>query len=350
MLLTRLAAGLVAVTLLSCVPVWARTLVVYYGSETTRQAVESPNYRSLIEALERSKSAAASNALRVLHNEARIFPQLVESDISALRSAADRIGFDLAVFTNAMAARGQYGLRTSGEGWQLRGFALPPQPPDPVLDSSPLARPSALSAALAEIAKLPGANTSDIVLIVKSHGDETMAVMPRVVADLSRPGTAQELLARLSIEENRTGERPSWATPRGISKLELWDVLRTQHPLNFALVVRDSCRGGILTAEEYGRVPDNVGTVVHSGREDIAFGQVDYAAALAGMKPGSAIAPLLAKNLQTSELESEDRIQRLGRRALLLIEHVPAALYFLPLGLWFGWYIVRPRLLSPRPN
>jgi hypothetical protein len=218
-----------------------------------------------------------------------------------------------------------------------------------VLDFSPLARPAALAAALAIVAARARTDNDEVVLIVKSHGSETMAVMPRVVADLSRPGSAQDLLARLTANDDRA--TPSWAEPKGISKGALWDALRgagQRHGLRLALVVLDSCRSGLLSLDDYRRVPPDVDTIVHSGPLDVAFGQVDYARALALASPGGRLALPLAAGLEKSRLESEGPWKRTWRRALLMLDEVPAVVFFLPLVLWLAWYVVRPRLLARR--
>jgi hypothetical protein len=173
--------------------------------------------------------------------------------------------------------------------------------------------------------------------------------MPRVVADLSRPGTAQELLAQLDAVQHPDAERPAWAQPKGITKIELWQELRRaaeRHGLRFSLVVLDSCRSGLLTLDQYRLVPSEVDTVVHSGREDIAFGQVDYAVAFRDVSAGVSPAASIAVGLGKSGLLVEGPAKRFYRSTLLLLAQIPIFLFFLPFALWVAWYFVRPRLLA----
>jgi hypothetical protein len=340
---------------LAAVVVWpsavaART-ILYYAGETTEAAVGSPNYRALVATLEASSAPSAAGALKSLKIEAEVFPKLIDSDIAILRQQAVRLDADLLVFTNRLAAAGRYAAQTR-DGWSERPFDVPPPASvDAVLEFAPLARVASLRAALDAAAKSTSARSGskEIVLIVKAHGAETMAVMPRVVADLSRPGAAQELLARLDVAQRPDAERASWAQPKGITKIEFWQELRRaaeRHGLRFSLVVLDSCRSGILTLDQYRQVPAEVDEVVHSGDEDIAFGQVDYAVAFrdaaAGVSPSAAIAIGFGK----SGLVVEGPLKRFYRSALLLLEQIPVFLFFVPFALWVAWYFVRPRLLA----
>lgn len=339
---------------LAAVVVWpsavaARTIVVYYAGETTEAAVGSPNYRALVATLEASSSPSAAGALRSLKIEAEVFLKLIDSDIAILRLAAARLDVDLLVFTNRLAAAGRYAVQTR-DGWSERTFDLPtPASADAVLDFAPLARATSLRAGLDVMARSARSSGDELVLIVKAHGDETMAVMPRVVADLSRPGTAQELLAQLDVVQHPDAERPAWAQPKGITKIELWQELRraaAQHGLHFSLVVLDSCRSGLLTLDQYRQVPSEVDVVVHSGREDIAFGQVDYAIAFRDVSAGVSPAASIAVGLGKSGLLAEGPAKRFYRSTLLLLAQIPIFLFFLPIALWVAWYFVRPRLLA----
>jgi len=260
-----------------------------------------------------------------------------------------RLDAELLVFTNRLAAAGRYAAQTR-DGWSERTFDLPtPASTDAVLDFAPLARASSLRAGLDVVARSARSGSDELVLIVKAHGDETMAVMPRVVADLSRPGTAQELLAQLDVIQRPDAERASWAHPKGITKIEFWRELRRaaeRHGLRFSLVVLDSCRSGILTLDQYRQVPPEVDAIVHSGDEDIAFGQVDYAVAFRDASAGASPAASIAVGFGKSSLLIEGPVKRFYRSNLLLLEQIPVFLFFVPLALWAAWYFVRPRLLA----
>lgn len=326
-------------------------MLVYYASETTERALASSNYRALIAALEASKAPAASGALSSLRIEAATFPALVRNDIAALRDAARHLGFDLVVFTNELALASRLAVSGPDDDWRERPFLVPTALPDPVLEFSPLARPATLAAALAAVSEIAAGRNDEIVLIVKSHGSETMAVMPRVVADLSRPGTVQELLARLSARDDGTTPRADWAAPRGISKIAFWQTLaeaERRSGLRLSLVVLDACRSGLFTLEDYRRVPDGVGLIVHSGADDIAFGQIDYARALSAAAGGEGVATRLAAALEMFGLEREGPSRRVWRQLVLGVTQIPAILFFVPLALWFGWYVVRPRVRTQR--
>ena len=322
-------------------------LLIYYTAETTPAAIASDNYQRLIATLGGSVHPAARRALQSLHEEQAAFPAMVERDLAAIEHAADRLDLDVAIFSNALALRGKARLRDAA-GWREIEWRTPAGLPDPVLEYWPLARASSLAAALESVARsFP--RSGPVILILKSHGDESMAVMPRVVADLSDGARPVDLLAHLEGRSAATGPA-RWAVPKGIGKAELFGIIEEaarRHGSAFDIVVLDACRSGLLDLASYRAVPAAVGTLVHSGRADIAFGQLDYSRALNAARTSSEVPSALAAGLLRDGLQVEDRTDRDLGTVLMALRAIPLWFYFMPLAVWLAWIVI-PRLQTPR--
>ena len=98
-------------------------LLIYYADETSTQAAQSENYAALLSVLRSSSTPLAATVLAGIISDAEKFPLLVQRDIDALELQAKRLGFDLAIFTNALAFDGQLSPVSRRDG--SRGNAGP---------------------------------------------------------------------------------------------------------------------------------------------------------------------------------------------------------------------------------
>ncbi len=316
-------------------------VLIYYANETQRDAIDSPNYRRLLAALGASGSAKAKRIIDNLRIDAEVFPTIVENETAAILRRAIALGFHARVFTNALAIRGQYLRFDPGvDHWQFA--TLPPLPPssDSVLIGAPLSRPEGLRAALAQVGADAALPRGDLVLVTKSHGDDEMALLPRVFADLSTV-SRDELIRELDAPAG-PAEVPAWSRPKGVTKREFWLILAEfarATPSEFALVFREACRSGVASVREYLDTPQEVRRFAHSGGRSLRYGEVDYDKLLAGLVSQRSLSEQLARGLEEQGLQITTagglRTSVLRR---LLVAAKPAIL-FVPLLAWIWWYL-----------
>lgn len=317
-------------------------VLIYYANETLPEVLNSRNYRRLFELLTRNGSEAAVQLEKSLKADAEKFPAEVEQDIRAVLHSAADYGFAAVVFTNALARNNQF-MIFDGRRQMLRLDSFPIFPVDssPVLEYSPLSRPDALRSAIEAATSLPITEGRRFILITNSHGDRTMALMPRVYADLSRVEIEEFDAFLLSPPASET-LRPAWASYQGTTKEQYWRILaESSNSTNLALVVRQACQGGVLSISEAMAVPDKVDWIATSGKRDWKYGEVKYLQILANLLPEGILSEQLRSRLAAQGLEVATREQLLG---LILLERLNAAvpgLLFLPLVVWLCWYAFR---------
>ena len=317
-------------------------LLLYYGDETSTQAIRSQNYAALLAVLRSSSNPRAAAVATSVVSDAENFPRLIQRDVDALRVEAKRIGFDLAIFTNALAFDGHF-LLYRAETDITERQVLPPVPPaqNTVLVTSPLSRPEYLRAALFSLGALYPKNTLDIVLITNSHGGRDMALIPRVNADLSQAGAAAAMKEMLETGEN--GEPPDWAVPKGTSKIDFWQAIgeaSSAYGIGFPLVFRETCVGGLRSWTEFFTVPSSVGLIADSGMDEINGWDLDYANLLGDVSPGSDWVASLAEALKLQGLSVKTRNTAWTDVLFISLYSIPIAAFFVPLALWVAWYAV----------
>ena len=292
-------------------------LLLYYGDETSTQAIQSENYADLLSVLRSSSSPRAATVAASVVSDAANFPRLIQRDVEALQLQAKRLGFDLAIFTNALAFDGHFLLYRAETGITERQV-LTPVPPaaNTVLATSPLSRPEYLHAALFSVGALYPKNTLDIVLITNSHGGRDMALIPRVNADLSQAGAAAAMKEMLETGDN--GEPPDWAVPKGTSKIVFWQAIgkaSSAYSIRFPLVFRETCVGGLRSWTEFFTVPSSVRLIADNGMDEINGWDLDYANLLGDVSPGSDWVASLAEALIFARTERQDASHGLDRRS-----------------------------------
>jgi hypothetical protein len=317
-------------------------LLVYYADETAAQAAQSENYAALLTVLRGSSNPLAATVAAGIITDAEKFPLLVRRDVDALELQAKRLGFDLAIFTNALAFEGQY-LLFRAETGAAETQVLPAIPPtsSTILATSPLSRPEYLHAALFSVSALYPTNSLDIVLIINGHGGSDMALIPRVNADLSQTGAAAAMREMLASDDN--GAPPAWAMPQGISKLAYWQILEDSSSTfgaRFPLVFREACFSGLRSWSEFFAIPRSVGLIADSGREDLNSWDFDYAQLLGNVSPGSDWIASLSAGLERHGIHVHPWKTAWIEVLLITLRRIPIVVFFAPLVLWIAWYVV----------
>jgi hypothetical protein len=318
-------------------------LLVYYGDETSTQAAQSENYAALLDILRSSSNPRAAKVAESIVTDAEKFPRLVQRDIEALKVQAKRLGFDLAIFTNALAFDGTYQLFRADAG-TTETHRLPAIAPisSPVLATSPLSRPEYLRAGLLAVSVLYPADALDMVLITNGHGGRDMALIPRVNSDLSQDGAAAAMREMLESDDN--GAPPAWAEPQGTSKLAYWKILEdvsAARGVRFPLVFRETCLSGIRSFKELFAIPDSVGAIAHSGMGDLNGWDLDYAQMLGAVAPGSDWIGSLSAGLKARHVHVDTWATAWLEVLHIFLRGIPIVVFFIPLGLWVAWYASR---------
>jgi hypothetical protein len=315
----------------------AAEVVVYYANETTPQAAHSLNTAKLLTILKRSTNPSARGMVKSLLEDEMKFGAAVRADETALIAAARQRGFDLILFTNALAL--DHKFMVLRHGGDIENLPLPEQPPapSPALATSPLARPVYLAAALHEVAVLYPRHPADVLLITFSHGADNLALTPRIFADLA-VAKAGELEHELDTPPKAGEPPPLWASYPGTTKAEYWRILSSAKGLRYALVVRDSCESGLSSWHELlTLMPADVTAIADSGNALIDYDAIDFRAAFAVDPSNHSLAAGLASELHRQGLHVSGKDALIFGFVLRQMVDLPAALYFVPLALWLCW-------------
>jgi hypothetical protein len=334
-----LLSALIALFLVWCAPngANARSLIIYYSNETVAEALKSRNYQALLFALDGLQSQTGYLAAEDVRSDARTFRAQVLKDIKSLENVARTNAIDLAVFTNALALRGQYlVVRSTAE--ELLTLDVAPTSDDPVAEYSPLSFRMNFRAAM--IDALRGyTNKDEVILILNSHGSKQFAIVPRVAGDFTHISVDD---LRQDLEKVQGDDQSLQKIElRGIKKIDLWQELdfatQAAH-VNLALVFLETCEGAASSWKEYFAVPSTVRYVAHSGFASISLEQFDYSLLSRLEQP-----PYTDRNqirLMTDFLR-ETRVVYFDTRysywrwpLLVTAMSLPKLFYFAPLGFW----------------
>jgi hypothetical protein len=313
--------------------------LIYYGNETSQQAAQSANYATLLSILRNSTSATAATLARNILSDATESSAVVRRDADALLAAARRLKFDLVVFTNDLALKGQFwSYRSATDALETRTLPPIPQAASNVLATSPLSRPEVLRMAVLETGSLYPADSVDAVLIVNSHGSDEMLLMPRVSADLSAAGSAEAFARQLQSDDEPSGPPPEWATLKGTDKLAFWHTVAqagAAHGMRFPLIFLETCESGTATWSQWRAIPASVGRIAHTGGGSVYPAKLDYAALLGSERTDWING--LASGLKSSGMYVGAKWTLLAWVLLSLCQSVPWPVYFAPFGLWVIW-------------
>jgi hypothetical protein len=313
-------------------------LLVYYANETQPEIVASENYRRLFHILEDSGIESGASVVANLRGDAETFSKDVQQEVATILGLARVARLTTLVFTNALAQDGKYLLLDGESGVSsLRPFPRLGPSDSPVLALSPLARAEGLRSALLETGRVADRKSRGITLIVTSHGDNHMAVMPRVFADLSNV-SREDFLAHLRQPLSRNAPQPYWARYKGISKLDFWRILQDSGLGDrLRLVVRAACESGVLTLAEYSHIPPGLGNIAHVGQKPWKSDQIDYRRLLTGLPADTPVSTVLAERLRVQGVDITTKGGVLLEFATMWLRSGAAALLFLPLLVWVAW-------------
>jgi len=316
-------------------------VLVYYGNETPAGAADqSANLKSVLSTLRQSGTDLGGELAHIIETDLTQFRDQTDRDRTALIDASKRIGFDLAIFTNALARRQQFQVyRRRQDKLETRFLPKLPSGGAEILSLTPLARPEALKIALASIATLYAPSPVDVVLVTFSHGSVDMALMPRVNTDLSAPG-ARDAFSE-SLRRGGGGAAPDWAKPQGTDKKTYWKILDEvgrETGIRFPLVFRQACASGPADWAEFGQIPESVMKIAHSARYNINVEQIDYAHLFQSGRHGADWIGLMSEGLDARNIIISDRRTIWVWAGLASLASLHPAVFFVPFLAWLAFY------------
>ena len=328
----------------SAVAAITREAIVYYANETRPEILRSANYRTIFSALEKSGLSDAGAIISQISRDAEKFAKEVEQDIDELLKGARRHHLSAVFFTNRLARQGLFQV-LDGRSGVLTTEPLPALAGETtsILQYSPLSRPDSFLVAMETVGKLPQTLGRDLILITSSHGDEQMALMPRVIADLSAV-SEETYIEYLKRPPSSYNSLPEYLRYKGVRKIEFWRILsRSGLGPRLKLVIRGACQGGVLTLSEYRLIPAGIGAIGHTGRGPWHYDQIDYRRLLSELSPEGSLSDQVWHGVREQGIQVETP-REIGLRLVKvhLVAWSPLAL-FLPLIFWCGWAIRRLR-------
>ncbi|MCE9529547.1 MAG: hypothetical protein K8T89_00170 [Planctomycetes bacterium] len=186
-------------------------VLVYYANETPA----TDNLKRLAGWLDKSDDPAAKKLGDRLLSDTKTFVATVDAEVEAIRAAAvaDAKPFAVAVFTNALAVKGEFLYLPAGaEGGKYRtGKLALPRFASPVLAANPLATPQGLAAALVAVRGVFPADKHTYLLVTKSHGNGTEVLTPMLTRHYE-PADQAKVLATVTADlKRRANARAAWA-------------------------------------------------------------------------------------------------------------------------------------------
>jgi hypothetical protein len=272
-----------------------RYAFIYYANETAPLEGAGPNARTLLDWLGRMQSKSAAEALDMIKSDMASFPGTVAAETAAIEAGAAR-SLGVAIITNAGIRDGRYLAKLPGSsdftpvaaGHDLRSA-------DPRLESNPLDDRRVLRDVLLDAVSRTAADGRPVVLVVKSHGNEAFALMPRSFVDMSRTSfdAVRAYIAQIDTAGTVPNPPPPWLTPFGVRKSDFMATLEDiaeARDIRFRAVFLEACKGGVglygITNApdddnphpyEPWRLPPRVETFVSGGPELMEYANIDYA-------------------------------------------------------------------------
>jgi hypothetical protein len=332
---------------------------IYYANETEGGIHESANIAKLRYWLSQIELPSAAEASQLIEKDMTSFSKTVSTEIdSIVTSAPPQLG--IAILTNASVLDGYYIAKAPGsrEFDHIR-INAGLRSPDPRLDSNPLGDGHVLGALLLSAASHVANDGRPIILVVKSHGSEAFALMPRTFVDTSRtdPTTLRDYLAQFEKTRLFPAIPPPWLEPVGVKKSDLMSKLEDvalSRGVRFSVVFLEACKGGVGL---YGIVnspddrhphpfvpwelPSKVDYFVSGGSELMAYSNIDYPRLFRRTAELGDFRSAFLEEVRVDGLtvqQHADRLTYLLHRGMVL-------LWFLPLA---GWIVTIALLKMPR--
>lgn len=204
-----------------------RTQVYIYASnETAADGPAAENTRAIVQRL-RSVGGEQLDAIADgLEREMVLFPEVVAEELEAIGRRLPLLGRAapaVVVFTNRLVRAGHYlEYRPGDAGFVERSLDVP-RNEDPILAHNPVCDPAVFAMLLSEVARRFDPTRYEFVLMTKSHGNEQLAMTPRVCRLASDIGPA-ELAALAGVGDgSEAGVTPA---PRlGTTRQQYFDIL-----------------------------------------------------------------------------------------------------------------------------
>jgi hypothetical protein len=223
-------------------------VLIYYANATEPDSVESASYDTIVTWLATAGDARLQRMADRINRDRQLFPAVVDWERQAIESAAEGSALDLGIviLTNGLSRRGLIRVRhPGGRGFTEQRFEFPKSDLE-VLHANPLADANVFSAVLRRVAEIFPPSDHRFVLVTKSHGSKTHAVMPRL-AILATDTDRDTILATASGSAPQSDRAP-WDARIGISKqlyLETLGRAGVVDGMRFEAVVMESCHGAI---------------------------------------------------------------------------------------------------------
>lgn len=319
-------------------------ILIYYANETALDAADSESWDTIIGWLETSDNPEVSKIADQLRRDRAEFHVAVDHDVDAFQTHLTSTKGPLSVvaFTNRLVREHKYLILRPSQPPEESSIE-PPASDSLVLAANPLARADMFARCLQEAADRFDPARHRFILVTKSHGNAKMAMTPRLVVPAEE--TNREELLAVAADEIADQDLPAWAARRiGVTKDEYFTALRDagrRQGMQFALVFMESCHG-VLDQTRI-RVPENVQRLYMTGNEQTEYKNVEYADLLREFDGSVAFSQLmddaLAPKFPTLVRGEETPGTFWGSPW-----HV--TLWWIPLAIWFAWYISRRRRIT----
>ncbi len=275
-------------------------VLIIYANETALTEQQLQDWNTLEDWLTSSSRKETREIARQLKIDRVEFAAALERELLQIRSVLPktRPGLTVVVFSNRLSRSGKYIIGQSGTPvWATRTFD--PSPLDPKLVGHPQSSPATLAAVLKEVASKFDTAQHNFILLSKSHGNDKMAITPRVTLTPSETNR-QELLALLDTH-TLPSEFPDWYGRRvGVSKSEFFDIIRisgSRDGMYFSSVVMESCDSSLSEPDHSPLIPKNIGNVFVTVGHQTEYQNLDYQQLLNIFNQGNSFADALKNEI-----------------------------------------------------
>lgn len=318
-------------------------VVIYLANETAPDEAERQNYETIIGWLNSEPSLKTARIVADLNMDREQFNAAVGLEVSdlSIEIPTQKSSGGLVVITNQLFRSSKCLLWKPGDD-RVQAAQLPIDSAHDnfILAANPLSRADMLEAALSYVAKQFDPRQHRFVLILKSHGSETKIATPRLAVRAEE--TNRDEILRIANSETPDEELPLWINQLGITKPELFSVLRevgSRQGMDFSLVFVEACHAA---RHRFSRddLPHNVERLLLI-RERANYINVLYADIVQRQDEAGAFSTALLLDLPAKftliDYDGQPNADSLRRSW-------PRMAYFFPLILWLacvGWRYTR---------
>jgi hypothetical protein len=321
--------------------------ILYYSNETTRDVLQTDNYKKILRLLAQSGSKSAGEIREALIEDAQHSDQVVARDIESLKRASRRAGVWLFAFSNSLALKGQYlSFNPDSETAISKPLLVNSAEDNSLLKLAPLSLDSSLQSAFQSVLLELPERPIQIIFILNGHGSSGIPLMPRVNIDFTR-FSDDELLRALDDVAHDDLQLPETVL-QGTSQTALWRILgeiSIPNKITFPLVFLSSCESGPLSVSDVFAIPNSVQLVIHSGTHGMSSEAINYERIFNGRHEGtqgigSAKEQLVKGLLDSEQGLSRDTVLTAWRWPIIaFMEQLPLWTYVLPLFVWTLWVV-----------